>query len=196
MTRKFIFADTSVLLNFICAGEQDLLLKFVGDEQLYVPEAVKNEVKRKLETPRFQSGFKTWTSLVTHGHVKVLEDDYERLWKHIHLFSGPGYTIQDGMAKNLGEYTAIAHCLALLEDNPSVKTAIIIDDEEAKQLINKRQAATVFTTEAVLLRCVQLHILKDRGEPRRVWKKLSKFDNLLPFEETILNDRTRYRRLR
>ncbi|MCZ9306402.1 hypothetical protein L8V01_02735 [Corynebacterium sp. c8Ua_181] len=72
MTRKFIFADTSVLLNFICADEQDLLLKFVGDEQLYVPEAVKNEVKRKLETPRFQSCYTTWTSLVTHGHVKVL----------------------------------------------------------------------------------------------------------------------------
>lgn len=99
------------------------------------------------------------------------------------------------MAKNLGEYTAaIAHCLALLEDDPSVTTAIIIDDEEAKQLIRKRQAATVFATEAVLLRCVQLHILTDRGESRRVREKLSKFDNLLPFEKTKLNDRSRYRR--
>lgn len=194
MTRRFIVADTSVLLNFVCAGEQDLLLKFVGDEQLYVPKAVKDEMERKLKNPRFQSGVTTWTSLVAHGHVKVLEDDYGRLWEHIRLFSGPGYTIQGGMAKNLGEYTAIAHCLALLEDDPTVKTAIIIDDEEAKQLINKRQAATVFTTEAVLLRCVQLHTLTNRGESRRVWEKLSKFDNLLPFEQTKLNDRTYYRR--
>ena len=195
MSRKFIFADTSVLLNFICAGEQDLLLRFVGDEQLHVPEAVKDEVERKLETPKFRSGSTTWTSLVTHGHVKVLEDDYGRLWKHIRLFSGPGYTTQGGMAKNLGEYTAIAHCLTLLEDDPTVKTAIIIDDEEAKRLINKRQAAKVFTTEAVLLRCVQLHILADRSESRRVWEKLSKFDNLLPFQKTKLNDRSYYRRL-
>lgn len=195
MSRKFIFADTSVLLNFICAGEQDLLLKFVGNEQLHVPEAVKNEVERKLENPKFQSGFTTCISLVTQGHVKVLKDDYALLWKHIHLFSGPGYTIQGGMAKNLGEYTAIAHCLVLLEEDPSVRTAIIIDDEEAKRLINKRQAATVFTTEAVLLRCVQLHILTNRGESRRVWEKLSKFDNLLPFEKTKLNDRSYYRRL-
>ena len=195
MTRRFIFADTSVLLNFICAGEQDLLLKFVGDEQLLVPKAVQDEVERKLETPRFQCGFPTWTSLVAHRHVKVIEDDYALLWKHIRLFSGPGYTIQGGMAKHLGEYTAIAHCLALLEDDPTVKTAIIIDDEEAKRLINKRQAAKVFTTEAVLLRCVQLHILTDRGESRRVWEKLSKFDNLLPFEKTKLNDRSYYRRL-
>lgn len=195
MTRRFIIADTSVLLNFICAGEQDLLLKFVGDEQLHVPEAVKDEVERKLKTPKFQSGFTTWISLVTHGHVKVLKDNYGRLWKYIHLFSGRGYTIQGGMAKNLGEYTAIAHCLAILEDDPSVKTAIIIDDEEARRLINKRQAAKVFTTEAVLLRCVQLHILPDRGESRRVWNKLSRFDNLLPFEETKLNDRSYYRRL-
>lgn len=194
MSRKFIFADTSVLLNFICAGEQDLLLKFVGNEQLHVPEAVKDEVERKLKSPKFQSGFTTWISLVTHGHVKVLKDDYGRLWKHIRLFSGPGYTTQGGMAKNLGEYTAIAHCLVLLEEDPSVRTAIIIDDEEAKRLINKRQAATVFTTEAVLLRCVQLHILPDRGESRRVWEKLSKFDNLLPFEETKLNDHSYYRR--
>ncbi|PCC83284.1 hypothetical protein COM45_04280 [Corynebacterium accolens] len=194
MDRKFIFADTSVLLNFICAGEHDLLLKFVGDEQLHVPEAVRNEVERKLKTPRFQCGVRTWTSLVAHGHVKVLEDDYERLWKRIRLFSGPGYTIQGGMAKNLGEYTAIAHCLALLEDDPSVKTAIIIDDGDAKKLINKRQAATVFSTEAVLLRCVELRILTNRGESRRVWEKLSKFDSLLPFEETKLNDRNSYRR--
>lgn len=47
MTRKFIFADTSALLNFICAGEQDLLLKFVSDEQFHVPEAVKDEVEAK-----------------------------------------------------------------------------------------------------------------------------------------------------
>lgn len=194
MDRRFIFADTSVLLNFICAGEHDLLLKFVGDEQLHVPEAVRNEVERKLKTPRFQCGVRTWTSLVAHGHVKVLEDDYERLWKHIRLFSGPGYTIRGGMAKNLGEYTAIAHCLALLEDDPSVKTAIIIDDGDAKKLINKRQAATVFSTEAVLLRCVELRILTNRGESRRVWEKLSKFDSLLPFEETKLNERIHYHR--
>ena len=44
MTGKVIFADTSVLLNFICTGEEDLLLKFVGDEQLHVPAAVRDEV--------------------------------------------------------------------------------------------------------------------------------------------------------
>ena len=98
------------------------------------------------------------------------------------------------MYKRQGEYTAIAHCLALLEDHPNAMTAIIIDDEEAKQLIRKRQAATVFTTEAVLLRCVHLHALTNRGESRRVWEKLSKFDSLLPFEETVLNDRTHYHR--
>lgn len=169
MAKRFIFADTSVLLNFICAGEQDLLLKFVGYEHLHVPEAVRNEVERKLKTPRFQCGVRTWTSLDAHGHVKVLKDGYERLWKHIRLFSGPGYTVQGGMAKNLGEYTAIAHCLALLEDDPSVKTAIIIDDGDAKKLSNKRQVATVFSTEAVLLRCVQLHILTVRDKSQRVW---------------------------
>ena len=49
MTRRFIFADTSVLLNFICAGEQDLLLKFVGNDKLHVPAAVNDEMHRKLK---------------------------------------------------------------------------------------------------------------------------------------------------
>ena len=96
--------------------------------------------------------------------MKVLEDDYERLWKQIRLFSGSGYTIQGGVAKYLGEYTAIAHCLALLEDDPNVKTAVIIDDRDSKKLINKRQTATIFTTESAILRCVQLHVLTDRGK--------------------------------
>lgn len=44
------------------------------------------------------------TDLDFPGHVKMLENDYERLWKHIRLFSGPSYTNQGGMAKNFGEY--------------------------------------------------------------------------------------------
>lgn len=97
------------------------------------------------------------------------------------------------MAKPLGEYIAIAHCLALLKEEPSVLTAFIIDDEEARQLVNKRQAARVFSTESVLLRCVKLGILTDRGQSRKVWEKLSRFDVLAPFESTRLNDRAIYR---
>lgn len=193
MTRKFIVADTSVLLNFICANQQDLLLKFVDDEQLHVPAAVRDEVERKLRVPQFQCGAQTWASLIAYGHVHVLDDDMDRLFKYIRLFAGPRFSIQGGMAKNLGEYVAIAHCLALLEEDHSVRTAIIIDDEDAKELIRKRQAATVFNTEAVLLRCVKLGILTNRGQSRKVWEKLSRFDVLAPFETTQLSDRSAYR---
>lgn len=103
MTRRFIVADTSVLLNFICANQQDLLLKFVDDEQLHVPAAVRDEVERKLRVPQFQCGAQTWASLITHGHVHVLDDDMDRLFKHIRLFAGPRFSIQGGMAKNLGK---------------------------------------------------------------------------------------------
>ena len=40
---------------------------------------------------------------------------------------------------------------------------------------------------------MQLEILTDRGQSRKVWDKLSKFDVLAPFETTRLNDRTVYR---
>ncbi|OFK30036.1 hypothetical protein HMPREF2822_00580 [Corynebacterium sp. HMSC062E11] len=110
MTRKFIVADTSALLNFICANEKDLLLKFVGDEQLHVPAAVRDEVKRKLRVPQFQCGAQTWASLIAYGHVHVLDDDMDRLFKYIRLFAGPRFSIQGGMAKSLGNYTATARC--------------------------------------------------------------------------------------
>ena len=87
-----------------------------------MPAAVRDEVHRKLKETRFQSGSRTWASLITHGHVHVLDDDKDRLFKHIRLFAGPRFSIQGGMAKNLGEYVAIAHCLALLEEDPSVGT--------------------------------------------------------------------------
>lgn len=103
MTRRFIFADTSVLLNFVCAGEQDLLLKFVGNDKLHVPAAVNDEMHRKLMDTRFQCGSRTWSSLIAYGHVQVLDDDMDRLFKHIRLFAGPRYSIQGGMAKNLGQ---------------------------------------------------------------------------------------------
>jgi len=122
MTRKFIVADTSVLLNFICANQQDLLLKFVDDEQLHVPPTVRDEVERKLRVPQFQCGAQTWASLIAYGHVHVLNDDMDRFFKFIRLFAGPRFSIQGGMAKNLGEYVAIAHCLALLDEDPSVGT--------------------------------------------------------------------------
>ncbi len=39
---------------------------------------------------------------------------------------------------------------------------------------------------------MKLGILTDRGQTRKVWEKLSKFDVLAPFETTRLNDRTVY----
>ncbi len=101
MTRRFIVADTSVLLSFICANEKDLLLKFVDDERLHVPAEVRDEVERKLKVPQFQCGAQTWASLIAYGHVHVLDDDMDRLFNHIQLFADPRFSPQGGMAKAL-----------------------------------------------------------------------------------------------
>lgn len=137
MSRQFIVADTSVLLSFICANEKDLLLKFLGEYKLHAPAAVSHEVRRKLDETRVQCGARTWASLITHGHVHVLDDDIDRLFTHIQLFAGPRSSIQGGMAKNLGEYVAIAHCLALLKDAPSVGTGFCQLSEQTSILSTK-----------------------------------------------------------
>lgn len=192
MSSIVIFADTSVLLNFICSGNQRYLVNFASGNPIYVPTAVSNEVERKLLLRKFQAGRDKWRRLVSTGTIQILSDG-PYLWKYVKGYAGPGYTAQNGMAKNLGEFFAIAHCLAYKDSNPRVKRAIIMDDEKAREIARKRQAATIFNSADVLLRNIQLGHITDRAQAREIWEKLRELDVLLPFESTPLNKRECYR---
>lgn len=126
MSSIVIFADTSVLLNFICSGNQRYLVNFACGNPIYVPTAVSGEVERKLVLPEFQAGHDRWKHLVSAGTIQILPDA-PYLWKYVKGYAGPGYTAQNGLAKNLGEFFAIAHCLALKDSDPRAKLAIIMD---------------------------------------------------------------------
>lgn len=192
MSSIVIFADTSVLLNFICSGNQSYLVNFTSGNPIYVPTAVSREVERKLVLRKFQAGHDKWKRLVSAGTIQILSDD-PSLWKYVKGYAGPGYTAQNGLAKNLGEFFAIAHCLAHKDSNPKAKRAIIMDDEEAREIARKRQAAVIFNSADILLRNIQLGHITSRGQAREIWEKLRELDVLVPFESTPLNNREYYR---
>ena len=73
--RTFIVSDTSLLLSFVCANKQDLLIKFSGSDPIYIPQAVADEMERKLCEPRFVHGRNRWIRLVRSKHFQVLDDN-------------------------------------------------------------------------------------------------------------------------
>ncbi|WP_211080648.1 hypothetical protein [Arcanobacterium buesumense] len=127
--------------------------------------------------------------------VEVLEDNLSTLLSIIRGWAGPRFGLQHGLAKNLGEYVGIAHCIARQDNNrknkSTEKVAIILDDGDGVELARKRQIAN-FQSEQVLLRAVQLRLLSSRGEAKKVWDQLRKYDEHVPFEDTKLSDRTLY----
>ncbi|WP_455952214.1 hypothetical protein [Arcanobacterium haemolyticum] len=193
----FIIVDTSVLLSFICSNNEKFLLIFTQESPLYVPETIDNEMARKLEESRFKHGRKTWETLKSSQRVEVLEDNLVTLLPIIRGWAGPRFGLQHGLAKNLGEYVGIAHCIIRQDNNrknkSTEKVAIILDDGDGAELARKRQIMS-FSSEQVLLRAVQLGRLPSRGAAKKVWEQLRKYDEHIPFEDTKLSDRTLYQR--
>ena len=69
-----------------------------------------------------------------------------------------------------------------------------MDDGDACELARKQKAGYVFNTEHVLLQCVKLGPIGSRGQAKKIWKNLQKFDVLVNFEHTKLNGKSLYKR--
>ncbi|WP_216404863.1 hypothetical protein [Arcanobacterium phocae] len=160
-----------------------------------MPETIDNEMGRKLKEPRFRHGRKKWETLKDSQYFTVLKDDYSTLLPIIRGYAGPKFGVQDGLAKNLGEYVGLAHCISRQRINEEKKieekVAILLDDGDGVELARKRKIMS-FSSEQVLLRAVQLRLLPSRGEAKKVWDQLRKYDEHVPFKDTKLSDRTLY----
>jgi len=187
--RTFIVSDTSLLLSFVCANEHDLLIKFSGADPIYIPEAVANEMERKLNEPRFSCGRSRWMRLKSSQHIEIFEDN-DGLLSIVRGFAGFNYTYQGGLAKNLGEFMCIAHCIQ--EQEKGARVALLADDGDARRIAQKRSIPH-FGSEQVLLRAIQLGLLTTMSEARKTWSKLSEFDIHVPFDSTALSNPATYR---
>ncbi|MFC5369401.1 hypothetical protein [Arcanobacterium bovis] len=188
---SFIIADTSVLLCFICSNNETLLINFDPQRVIYVPQAVADEMERKLTDRQFSCGSLTWNTLISSNRIHILEEP-PTLLKIVRGWAGVRFSKEGGLAKNLGEYMAIAHCIEQSQQNPHHNIALIIDDGGGQELARKRQVKT-FDSAYVIARAVQLKQINTRSEAKNVWEQLNKFGILDPFDRTILNDPRLYR---
>lgn len=180
--RVFIVSDTSILLSFVCANKHDLLIKFAGPNPIYLPQVVVNEMERKLSQPRFRSARVRWMRLLGSKHFTVLEETADLL-PTIRGFAGYAFTYQGGKAKNLGEFMCLAHCIH--EQEQGSKVAMLVDDGDAREIARKR-GIHHFSSEQVLLRAVQQGHIMNRGDAKKIWEQLGRFDTHVPFEDTAL----------
>ena len=190
---RIIIADTSVLLNFVCSRQHRFLIIFSNPIGIDIPPAVRDEVERKLTNRRFSRGIDPWNYRLREKYIRVLQDS-DRVWNHVRGYADFGYTTDGGLAKNLGEYLAIAHCLEIRERFPTAMIALLMDDSEGREIARKRKISAIFGTEDVLLRAIQLGHISSRGEAKMIWEKLQQFDTLEPFDYTALNNRKLYNR--
>ncbi|MCZ9290341.1 hypothetical protein [Corynebacterium evansiae] len=187
----FVVSDTSVILSFVCSKNQDLLISFTNGAPLYVPEAVASEMRRKLTEDRFEAGRTTWFSLIGSKYIKVLEDTID-VFHVVRRFAGVGFRSEAGLAKDLGEFMCLAHCL--VEQDKGKKVAMIVDDGQGQEMARKRQVRS-FSSEDVLLRALQMKKLRTKSEVQKIWEQLSEFDTHVHFSNTKLSNPKIYRDL-
>lgn len=97
-----------------------------------------------------------------------------------------------GLAKDLGEFMCLAHCL--VEQDKGKKVAMIVDDGQGQEMARKRQVRS-FSSEDVLLRALQMKKLRTKSEVRKIWEQLSEFDTHVHFSNTKLSNPKIYRDL-
>lgn len=187
----FVVSDTSVILSFVCSKNQDLLINFTNGAPLYIPEAVASEMMRKLAEDRFEVGRTTWLSLIGSKYIEVLEDTID-VFHVVRRFAGVGFRNKTGLAKDLGEFICLAHCL--VEQDKGKKVAMIVDDGQGQEMARKRQVRS-FSSEDVLLRALQMKKLRTKSEVRKIWEQLSEFDTHVHFSNTKLSNPKIYRDL-
>ena len=128
-----VVADTSVILNLCCVGQQELLPPLFGE--IFIPPEVKHEFER---ASRAYARF-AWVAVPTWIREQRPVSVPSSLQQNAHL--------------DAGEIAAIALALEL------AASALLIDEAEGRQAA-RRQGLTVIGTLGVLVRARQSGLLQ------------------------------------
>ncbi|WHU60691.1 hypothetical protein [Trueperella pyogenes] len=193
MSSCIILSDTSILLSFICSNNEHILIGLAkrAETSIRIPNAVANEMRRKLGQQRFSVGKTKWHTLLQTRRIEIISDDDPELMPIIEGWIGPGFDTRGGLAKNLGEYMAIAHAKKFLKDQ--YRVVLFVDDGDA-QILAKRHGVVPMSSEDVLELAVKYGLIATKADVRKTWKQLSEFDVHVPFESTRLAQKALYRR--
>ena len=197
VTRRSLIIDAGPTLTFVAAGYLDLLVDAVSrrGNHLMTPEAVVDEVARKAAQQKRFAGCETaFSRLLARRQLELLLDDIEdqELSQHVLDITGFGTAIRLGESKDLGETMVIAHALKQKAAGTEVRVFI---DEWRGQKVAEKHGIKVVSTESILVGAIDLQLIPDRGQMRKVYERLRGFDDgLVHIDQTPLLDKSRYRR--
>ncbi len=171
-----VILDAGPALTFCAANKQQILygtLSRVGD--LLAPERVDIEVLDKARSRRFTAARKNWLGLVEHGHVALLSDEQsDALDAAVVAISQTPFAERVRQTRDLGELMVMAHALVLRDQGLDV--VVLIDEWRGQQLAS-RQSLRVMDTQSVLRSAARNGFVADRGQMRKVYAELRKYDD-------------------
>ncbi len=143
-----ILLDACSFIHFLAAGEENILIQQAKkwDAQLMTCAAVAEEIERVTLKPKYATSG-------AEGRWRALSERVTRLSDAPEETPGLGEALSDldaadftssiplaarlAASQNLGEFIAVAHCLALARAGHDV--ILIIDDDYGRRLVNMAQ---------------------------------------------------------
>lgn len=187
-----VLLDAGPVLNFLAAGEQNLLIQAAGlvSLQLAAPERVDIEVQGKCRDPRFVGtpALATWNKLKASGRVQILSDTLadDAFVEAIARVSGVNADVRIRTGANLGEIMVIAHAAVLVQAGVSV--FVLIDEAAGRRRargeqkwLERQQAPgklTLWSTTQLLRNAHGEGWLPGGWEP--VYNRMRRYDDGLP----------------
>lgn len=193
MAAQITILDAGPCINFCAAAKQALLIEVLqrGSNQLHVPDVVDDEVGKRGSNRRDfpASTVKNWRLLTEHDHIGILDssvaaDDADVLSEAVKKLTGTPLAQRLTESKDLGEVMVIAH--AMVRKDRGEEVYVVIDERWGQKLASKF-GMTVIDTAWILSSAVQRGLIADRGEMRKTYDALRKYDSgLVHIDQTAL----------
>jgi len=190
---KFLL-DTAPLLNFLAAGEQNVLIQYAHSRgsRLCVAQIVESEVLGHFENPlnRFKgtAAEGTWRKVVG-VHIQVLHDDLytpygDRVRRELAFIRPPA---SGRGRKDLGEDLTMAHAAVLALDGHEVE--MLIDEQRAVARFNAyltmhldrrypgTSARITFTSTRTVIDAADTAWLNKAADKKQLLQRLAAFDD-------------------
>lgn len=184
MTGNPLIIDAGPALNFLAAGEQDLLCDVIDlrERTLLMPQTVHDEIHNKAERAngaRFSACPGRLTSLLEAQRIQMLSDDPEdkNLVRQVERVAGIPMIRRVKEPKDLGETLVLAHALRMTADGQSV--VVLIDESEGTKKA-RMYGLKVLTTVGVLVAAAGYGLVQDRGEMQSRYESIAQYDDGLP----------------
>ncbi|XAS73656.1 hypothetical protein VUN82_07425 [Micrococcaceae bacterium Sec5.1] len=193
MPTQITILDAGPCITFCAASKQALLVAVLqrGSNQLHVPDVVDDEVGNRGSNRRdFPPGtVSNWRLLTEHEHVGILDssvssDDAGALSDAVKKLSGTPLAERLTNTKDLGEILVIAH--AMVRKDRGEEVYVVIDEHRGQKLATQF-GIKVIDTAWILGSAVARGLIADRGEMRKTYDNLRKYDaGLIHIEQTYL----------